>query len=269
MDLTQNIPYVEISLIQAITAAIIIVIGVIVVKVVVSVLKKGLKKMKIPPLMRTFIGRVCGVILYIGVVLMAATSLGFDVGSLVIGISAIIGIVLGFGLKDTFNNLAAGAWLASIRPFYKGEHVKVQGLEGSIECVGLMSTEILTPDNTYITIPNQVIWGSPIINYSRIQKRRVDVKVGLSYSGDINEAIDTALELMKKHPLILSDPASAVTVNDFGDSAINVTLKAWTDNDNYWTVKNQLTKGIFQTYTKKGIEIPYPQLDVHTDRNAR
>ncbi|MFO7990675.1 MAG: mechanosensitive ion channel family protein [Thermoplasmata archaeon] len=265
VDLTRNIPYAGVSWIQAITAAIIILIGVIVVKIIVSVLKKGLKKMKIPHLLRTFIGRLFGIIMYIAVILIAAATLGFDVGSLTIGISAVVGIVLGFGLRDTFNNLAAGAWLASIRPFYKGEHVEVKGLEGNIQSVGLMSTEILTPDNTYITIPNQVVWGSPIINYSRIEKRRVDVKVGLSYSGDLNKAIDTALELMNKHPLILKDPAPAVTVNDLGDSAINVTLKAWTRNDDYWTVKHQLTKGVFQWYAKRGIEIPYPQIDVHTD----
>ena len=96
-----------------------------------------------------------------------------------------------------------------------------------------MSAELLKPDNTFLTIPNGLVWDSPIINYSRMKNRRVDIQVGMNYNGDIDKAMEVALKVMNKNNVVLKEPAHAVTVNELGDSSVNITLKAWIQNENY------------------------------------
>ena len=114
-----------------------------------------------------------------------------------------------------------------------------------------------------ITIPNKLVWGSAIINATRMPTRRVDVSVGVSYSGNLEKAIKVAMDLMKGHALVMADPAPAVVTTELGDSSVNLQLRAWVKTADYWTVNGDLTNGIFNAYKKEGIEIPYPQMDVH------
>lgn len=266
LNLDSSIPYLDITLFQAIIAILILIIGWIVIKIVIVIMKKSLKKAGLPPLLRKFLGRMLSIILYLVIILAAASSLGLNVSSVVLGLSAILGLVLAFGMRDTFNNLAAGMWLATLRPFREKEHVEINGLEGTIESVGMMSTELLKPDNTYITIPNGIVWGSPIINYTRMPLRRVDVNVGIDYESDVSKAVDIAMKFMNGHELVKDDPEPAVTFSELGDSSVNITLKAWTDSENYWALRNQMTKGIWQEYNKNDIEIPYPHMDVNLEQ---
>jgi small conductance mechanosensitive channel len=247
-------------------AVIILLVGFVVVKIVASVIGRGMKKSKLPPLMTEFMVRLFTVLLYVVVVLAAASALGFDTSSVVLGLSAIIGLVLAFGMQDTMNNFFAGIWLAALRPFDISEYVDVAGNSGCIKAVGMLSTELLTPDNKYITIPNKSVWGSPITNYSRMDTRRVDVTVGTSYNGNLDKAIMIAKDLMVASPLILKDPEAAVVISELGDSSVNITMRAWAKNADYWAVNGYLTKGIFDAFNKEGIEIPFPQMDVHLER---
>jgi small conductance mechanosensitive channel len=160
-------------------------------------------------------------------------------------------------------NLLAGVWLAALRPIDKGEVVKTNGETGTVDAVGMMATEILSFDNKFITIPNKLVWGSVIVNYTRMPTRRVDVDVGVSYGTDLDRAIPIAMDTMKKHSLVLGDPESVVVVTELADSSVNLQLRAWSKTEDYWTVKGDLTKGIFEAFKKEGIEIPFPQMDVH------
>jgi len=266
LNLESTIPYIDITLFQAIIAVLILIIGWVIAKIVIILMKKSLKRAGLPPLLRKFLGRILSIVFYLVIILAAASSLGLDVSSVVLGFSAIFGLVLGFGMRDTFNNLAAGVWLATLRPFREKEHVEINGLEGTVESVGMMSTEILKPDNTYITIPNGIVWGSPIINYTRMPLRRVDVDVGIDYESDVSKAVDIAMKFMKDHEMVKDEPEPAVTFSELGDSSVNITLKAWTDSENYWALRNQMTKGIWQEYNKNDIEIPYPHMDVNLEQ---
>lgn len=197
------------------------------------------------------------------VILLAVRALGIEVGSVVIGLSAVIGLILGFGMQDTLTNLAAGVWIAALRPIDMGEVVEVAGKVGKVNAVGIMSTELLTPDNVLITIPNKLVWGNVITNYTRMPTRRVDVNVGVAYGTDLDKAIKIAMDLMQNHPKVLKDPAPTVVITELADSSINLQLRAWAKTEDYWTVKGDLTKGIYEAYMKEGIEIPFPQMDVH------
>lgn len=268
MDLESTIPFTDITLIQLITAIIILVVGWIVIKYLAKFIRRYIRKSPLPPLMEEFMGRIISVFLYVVLILVVLGTLGVDTGSAVLGLSAILGLVLSFGMQDTLNNFFAGVWIATLRPIAMGETVTVNGLTGKVDSVGIMSTVLITPDNTYITIPNKSVWGSPIVNSTRMPTRRAEVSVGTSYDGDINRAIQIAMDVMNSHPKVLEDPAPGVIVSELGDSSVNLSIRAWANTEDYWDVLFDLRKQIFGTYTKEGIEIPYPQMDVHMQKGG-
>lgn len=259
----EPLPYIGVTPFQLISALIILIVGYVVAKILVDIFKRGLRKTKLPPLVIEFLGRFLAVLLYVTVIIVALGAVGVSVSSLILGLSAVIGLILGFGLQDTLTNLAAGVWIAALRPIDVDEVVEVGGKTGKVKAVGIMSTELLTPDNKLITIPNKLVWGSVITNYTRMPTRRVDVDVGVAYGTDLDRAIKLAIDLMKNHPKVLDDPEPGVVITALADSSINLQLRAWAKTEDYWAVKGDLTKGIYELYTREGIEIPFPQLDVH------
>ncbi|MGA1822671.1 MAG: mechanosensitive ion channel family protein [Thermoplasmatota archaeon] len=261
--LTYDLPVLGVKVENILVALLILILGWLVVRIIVSIFKKSLRKAKLPQLLVDFLGKFLSSILYVAVILMVASNLGLAVGSVFIGLSAIIGLILAFGMQDTLNNILAGVWIASLRPIDKDEVVSVNGLKGKVLAVGIMSTELLTPDNTYITIPNKSVWGAPIINDTRMPQRRVDVNVGIAYGSSISEAVSVAMGIMKRNRMVLNEPPPDVVVTDLGDSAINLQLRAWTKTENYWDLRGALTKKVPLTFEAKGIEIPFPQMDVH------
>jgi len=263
-DIGAPLPYIGFSVIQIIWFAVILVVGFVLVKyLLIPLMRKSLNKTKLPGILTEFLIRVTAIFLYILIFLLSLTALGYDMSAIVIGLSAILGLMLGFGMQDTITNMASGFWIALTRPFDKGEVVSTQGLTGKIVGIGIMSTKLLTPDNVVITIPNKIIWGSPMINYTRMNIRRVDVNVGVAYGTNLDKAVKIAMDIMKKHELVLDDPEPSVAITELADSSINLQLRAWAKTDDYWTVKGELTKQIYEAYGKKKIEIPFPQMDVH------
>ncbi len=199
----EPLPYIGgVTPFQLVSALIILIVGYVVAKILVGIFKRGLRKTKLPPLVIEFLGRFLAVLLYVTVIIVALGAVGVSVSSLILGLSAVIGLILGFGLQDTLTNLAAGVWIAALRPIDVDEVVEVGGKTGGkVKAVGIMSTELLTPDNKLITIPNKLVWGGSVItNYTRMPTRRVDVDVGVAYGTDLDRAIKLAIDLMKNHP---------------------------------------------------------------------
>ena len=252
---------------SVVLALIVAVIGLIVVRVIRSAFKTMLSRAsKLSGLVVEFLVRFFSILLYVILILIVMATLGFDVSSVVLGLSAVIGLILGLGLQDTITNLAAGVWVAAFRPIDKGEFAEVNGISGTVMGVGIMMTEMLKPDNTYITIPNSQVWSNPVINYSRMDTRRVDVTVGVAYDTDLNKAIRVATDLMKSHEMVLPSPEPVTVVTELADSSVNLSLRAWTKTDDLWGVKWDLTREIVGAFRDAGIEIPFPQVDVHLDR---
>ena len=261
--LSQNIPLTNLSVIQVLFALIILFMGYIVSKIIFSTFIKGLRKSKLPELIIDFLGRFLIIVLYAIIIFIFLGALGIQVGSFFIGFSAIVGLILGFGMQDTLTNLAGGVWIAALRPIDKNEVVTVNGLTGQVNGVGIMATELLTPDNQFITIPNKLVWGSPIVNFTRMPARRVDVNVKISYESDLNKAIRVAINLMKSNKMVLGDPQPVVATTELADSSVNIQLRAWTKTENYWTVNGDVTNGILEAFKKEDIKISYPQMDIH------
>jgi len=264
MNLGSNLPYLNISSFQILLAIITLIIGWILVKLIAKIFENGMKKAtKLPTLIVEFLVRLFTTLLYVLVILLAVRALGISVGPAVLGISAIIGLVLGFGMQDSLNNLSAGIWILALRPIDMDETVQVSGMTGKVTAVDVLATELLEPDNTLITIPNKLVWGSPIKNYTRMPIRRASIPIGVGYDSNLDMAIQVAIKLMNDHPLVLKDPKPEVVVTELADSSVNLELRAWSKTADLWTIKWGLTKKVLEEMIREGIEIPYPQLDVH------
>ncbi|MFP4655648.1 MAG: mechanosensitive ion channel family protein [Methanohalobium sp.] len=264
--LSQGIPYTELTVSDLIFAVVVLLVGFILARIVVSIFRNGLKKTKLPGIVIEFLSRFLVALLYVLVILAFVGALGFAVGSVFLGLSAVIGLILGFGMQDTLTNLTAGIWIATLRPIDRDDYVTINGMFGKVNAVGMMATELITPDNQFITIPNKLVWGSAVINDTRMPIRRARVDVGVSYDANLDKAIQVAFDVMKNNSMVLDDPAPAVVTSGLGDSSVNLQLRAWAKNEDVWTVKWDLTSEIFKAYREQGIEIPYPQMDVHLDK---
>ncbi|MGA1819741.1 MAG: mechanosensitive ion channel family protein [Thermoplasmatota archaeon] len=264
--LDYKIPGLGIKVAEMIIAILVFLLGLFGIKIVVAIFKKSLAKAKMPRIMADFLGKFVSAILTILLILFVLGVLGVRIDGVFIGLSAAIGLIIAFGMQDTLNNLFAGIWLATLRPIQLDEVVEIKGFKGKVTGLSVMVTELLTPDNTYITIPNREVWGSPIKNDTRMPTRRVDVDVGIAYKEDISRALDIAMNMLKGNKMVLSDPAPDVVVTGLGDSSVNLQLRAWTKTDDYWTLRGWMTKTIKDVYGKEDIEIPFPQMDVHVDK---
>lgn len=191
--------------------------------------------------------------------------LGVNVGPLIAGLG-VTGFVLGFAFQESLGSLASGLMIAINEPFKVGDYVAVGGFEGTVLQLDMMAVTLATPDNRRITIPNKSAWGSPIVNYSALATRRVDVSIGIAYGADISLARKTAIETIAALPGVLSDPAPMAAVKSLDDSAVALTIRAWTANADYWAVFFAANQALTEAFAAKGIRIPYPQLDVHVDQ---
>ena len=187
---------------------------------------------------------------------------GVETTSLVALLGA-AGLAIGLALQGTLSNVAAGVMLLLFRPFKVGDFIDGAGLSGTIKATGLFTTDMATGDNIHIIVPNAQLWGTAIKNFSHHEKRRVDMAIGIGYGDDIDKAMDVIKRIAAEDERIHKDPEPFVAVANLGDNAVELVVRVWADNGDYWGVKFDMTKAIKQTFDKEGISFPYPQRDVH------
>ena len=139
----------------------------------------------------------------------------------------------------------------------------VGGIGGTVRSVSIVATTVTTPDNQVIVIPNKNVWGNVITNVTASDTRRVDLVFGISYDDSIEEAQKVITEIVRTHPLVLSDPEPTIRVNELGASSVNFICRPWTRTSDYWSVYWDLTQRVKTAFDDAGISIPYPQQDVH------
>lgn len=189
------------------------------------------------------------------------SKLGVNVGPIIAGLS-VTGFVVGFAFQESLGSLASGLMIALNQPFKVGDYVVVAGHEGAITKLDMMAVTLATADNRKITIPNKSAWGSPIVNFSALELRRVDLVVGIDYGSDITLAKRTALEAISSVPGVLKDPAPLAEVKSLDDSAVTLTVRGWSKNADYWAVFFAGNQAVKESLDKAGVKIPFPQMDV-------
>ncbi|MCK4840207.1 MAG: mechanosensitive ion channel family protein [Desulfobulbaceae bacterium] len=174
------------------------------------------------------------------------------------------GLAIGFALKDTLSNIAAGIMLLILRPFKVGDFIEFGSTMGTIKEINLFATILETFDGIYISSPNGQIWSSTIKNYNRNDKRRLDVMVGISYGDSIDTGLEVLRQIIATEPRFLQEPAPPQTmVISLADSSVNLQLRGWTTTDDYWQTLCDLNKRVKEEVEQAGLSIPFPQMDVH------
>jgi small conductance mechanosensitive channel len=181
----------------------------------------------------------------------------------IIALLGAAGLAVGLALQGTLQNIAAGIMLLFLRPFRVGDYIDAEGLAGTIEEIGLFTTQMRTYDGIYLEVPNGQIWNRPIHNYSRVTSRRLDMVVGIGYQDDIDKALAAMMDLLVEDERVIDDPEPQVMVKELGDSSVNLNLRCWVDSGDYWSLRFDLTKALKQRLDAEGISIPFPQRDVH------
>lgn len=243
----------------------IFVIGKWVVKIIANLVETVLTKSKVDKVLVDFVGGIVKSILILFVIIASLGELGVDTTSLVALIGA-AGLAIGLSLQSSLQNFASGVMLIMFRPFKMGDFVEAAGISGVIEQITIFNTIMRTGDNKEMIVPNGAIYGGVIVNYSAKETRRVDMVFGIGYDDDIKKAKDIMLDIMNKDERILADPAPLVAVSELADSSVNFVVRPWVKSADYWGVLFDLNEGIKLAFDEQGISIPYPQMDVHTDK---
>ena len=264
MDLSAilNFNLAGITVNMVLRAIILLVICLVVVKILMRIVTRFLEKSKLERSLHTFIRTAVKVVLLFLTVLMVAKTLGIDVTSL-IALLSVFGLAVSLAVQNSMSNVAGGIQLLSSKPFVVGDFVEAGGVSGTVVDVGIFYTKIRTGDNKMIQVPNSQIANEKIINYTSEEERRVDWKFTASYDAPV-EAVKKAVEdVLSSHPLVQVTPAPFVRVSNYGDSAIEYTVRAWCANGDYWTVYFDVMEQVKVAFDKNGIEMTYPHINVH------
>ena len=176
------------------------------------------------------------------------------------------GLAIGLSFQSTLSNFAAGVMLIVFRPIRVGEVAKVAGLAGAVDSVNLFTTELVTPDNRRLIIPNDKVFGAIIENWTRAETRRIDIPVGVDYAADIDKTREVLLAAAKSTPGVLDDPAPDAFLAGLGASSVDWQVRVWCNTADYWDVHQATIRACKKALDEAQISIPFPQMDVHLDK---
>lgn len=170
-----------------------------------------------------------------------------------------VGLAVALAMKDSMSNIAAGLMLMILRPYKTGDFVQCGSISGTIKVIGVFCTEVMTFEGVYVSVPNSVIFGTPVTNYSRNETRRAVLSIGVSYSDDIEKGVDAIKQMLQEHELVLKNPAYEVYADTPADSSVNLTIRFWAKTETYWDAYWQVKAAVKPTLENAGLNIPLPQ----------
>ncbi|HBS50002.1 MAG TPA: mechanosensitive ion channel protein MscS [Rhodobacteraceae bacterium] len=212
---------------------------------------------QIDPTLGNFVASAVKWVILAFVVAAVLNLFGIQTTSIVAVLGA-ASLAIGLALQGTLSDLAAGVMLVMFRPYRVGQYVDIGGTAGTVKEISLFTTELTTPDNVQIIVPNGQAWGSIITNYSAHDTRRCDLTFGIDYNDDANKAMQIILDEAKADGRVLDEPEPWVRVTNLGDSSVDLTARLWCKAADYWDLKFALTLAVKQAFDAQGISIPYP-----------
>lgn len=249
------------------TALVLLLVCLVIKRIFLRLLDRGLDRGHIEKSFHAFIRSAVNILLWFVTILIVTQSLGVNATSL-IALLSIAGLAVSLSVQDSLSNLAGGLTILSSQPFKVGDYVEIGDAAGTVLEIGMVHTKLNTVDNCRLVLPNSTVASAQVRNYSTEPLRRVDLTVGADYNAPA-EQVKAALQgIMAGHEKVLQDPAPFARLSSYGDSAIEYTLRAWCLTEDYWEVYYDLLEAIKAAFDAQGIGIPYPQVDVHLDRNG-
>lgn len=248
--------------VKILMALLIFMVGKWIVKKLSSMVQTLMEKKEVDPAIRNFSGSIIYYALLIFVCIAALGQLGIQTASFVAIVGA-AGLAVGLALQGSLSNFAAGVLLLIFRPFKVGDFVEVAGTSGVIQGIQIFTTELNTPDNKKVIVPNGGIISGNIVNYTANETRRVDLIFGIGYSDDIDKARQIIESVLKADSRVLEIPASTVAVVELADSSVNFVCRPWVNTEDYWAAYFDITEAVKKAFDSSGISIPFPQQDVY------
>ncbi len=253
------------SIFKILLAVVILIIGSKLIKIIIKLLNKSHSYAKLDESVRSFLNSFIRVVLYAVLYITAATALGVPETSLVTALAS-CGLAVGLALQGSLSNFAGGLMILIFKPFVIGDYIVSGTFEGTVKEINVLYTVIVTLDNRTVTIPNGSISNAPVVDVTGQATRRLDISVGISYNADIDKALSVLSALAANNKEILQTPAPQAVVDNLGESSVDLILRFWVNTENYWPVRYQMLKDVKQALDENGIEIPFPQLDVHVSK---
>jgi len=221
-----------------------------------------MNKRQVDPTIVSFAGNMTYIALLVFVVLAALGQLGIQTTSFIAVIGA-AGLAVGLALQGSLANFAAGFLMIIFRPFKVGDYIEGAGVAGTVEAIQIFTTQLRTPDNRTVIIPNGALTAGNITNWSAKGTRRVDLVMGIGYGDDIDKAKKIMADILAKDERVFKDPAPKIALVELADSSVNFVVRPWVKSEHYWDVYFDTTEAIKKSFDAQGISIPFPQRDVH------
>ncbi len=251
---------------RVVLAGLAFLVGVQLIRILRHVIKKALGRSRIEESAMRFIDSFIKFGLYFVLILMIASSLGVDAAS-ILAILGSASVAIGLAVQGSLSNFAGGVLLLILKPFMAGDYIKDGlGNEGTVDAVDIFYTQLVTPDNRVVVLPNGTLANGTITNFTRCRERRIDIPVGIAYDGDIRKAKEVIEAALRADAAVIADRDIMVFVDSLGESSVNLNARCWAVQEDFWPAKWRLTEAVKYALDEAGIRIPYPQVDVHLDK---
>jgi len=229
---------------------------------VAKILKRAMLKSNVDVTLVSFVRNLSYIALLAFVIIAALNQLGIQTASFIAVLGA-AGLAIGLALQGSLGNFAAGVLMIIFKPFKIGDYIEGAGTAGTVEKIEIFTTQLKSPDNRTIIVPNGKMTSDNIVNYSAKGTRRVELVFGIGYGDDIDQARRIIKEIVDQDGRVLKDPAPQIVVAELADSSVNFKVRAWTSSDDYWSFFFDTTEKVKKQFDAQGISIPFPQRDVH------
>lgn len=242
-------------------------LGVQLIKLIRKILKKSLERADAEVGVIQFLDSFVKFALYLVLIFMIASSFGLDAAS-VVAVLGSAGVAIGLALQGSLSNLAGGVLILLLKPFKVGDYIieDTNKNEGTVTEIQIFYTKLTTPDERTVVLPNGTLANSSLTNVTNTGIRRLDMTVGISYKADLKLAKETALGILKDDKATMKNKELDVFVSELGDSAVLLNLRCYVKSEDYWPTRSRVLEAVKLTFDEKGIEIPYPQMDVHVKK---
>lgn len=257
------ISYAPAILSALISAALVFIIGLWAIKLIRKLIASIFEKRDVDPSIRVFLGNLINWVLKIILFVVVVSQLGVQTSTFIAIIGA-AGLAIGLSLQGSLSNFAGGVLILLFKPFRVGDYISSSsGVDGTVKIIDIFNTRLITSQNQMVVIPNGELSNSNITNYTVLGTRRTWFNIGVSYDADLRKTQEILMQVIARNEFAFKEPAPQVVVTELGDSAVNLSIRVTTSNEHFWTMQEQLIIDCKVALDKAGINIPYPQQDVH------
>lgn len=254
--------------IQVVVAVLVLVIGTRIINAIVKMFKKGFARRNMEIGVSNFLANLIKYLLYFVLVMVILSWFGIATGSVVAMLGS-AGLTIGLALQGSLSNFAGGVLILVLKPFKVGDYVSVNGdsVMGTVMDISMFYTKIRSDDNKVVHIPNGGLADSNITNFTMLDKRRIDISVGVAYDADLSQVKKVLTEVVDSQETVLKDEPVNIFVKELGDSAVDMGIRVWVKNEDFWPTKWKLTEDVKLALDENGISIPFPQMDVYVKKS--